>query len=140
MANKANHKKTAEISQIRKIVESADLIAEEASKKEGKFKHFYYYEAQVKYRNESFPVYLNVGVTRNDGSSHIYDITQKLRDTAQPVVVGRLSQSFALGNGISDNSVSDSSTNVNSFSSEPETLNELRRQNTQLKKRARICE
>ena len=136
MANKANHKKTAEISQIRKIVESADLIAEEASKKEGKFKHFYYYEAQVKYRNESFPVYLNVGVTRNDGSSHIYDITQKLRDTAQPVAVGRLSQSFALGNGISDNSVSDSSTNVNSFSREPETLNELRRQNTQLKKRA----
>ena len=66
-----DHKKTAEISQIRKIVESADLIAEEASKKEGEFKHFYYYEAQVKYRNESFPVYLNVGVTQNDGSSLI---------------------------------------------------------------------
>lgn len=56
------------------------------------------------------------------------------------MAVGRLSQSFALGNGISNNSVSDSGTNFNSFSREPEALNELRRQNTQLKKRVRICE
>lgn len=37
-----------------------------------------------------------------------HDITQKLRDTAQPVAVGRLSKSFTLGNGISDNNISES--------------------------------
>ena len=130
IANKSRSKKTAEIAQIRKIVETAQLVAEETSTKNGKFKHFYYYEASVRYRGETFNVYLNVGVARNDATNHIYDITQNLRDTAQPVAVGRLSKSFALRSGISDKSIHSSSENVNEkFSREPERLNELRRQN-----------
>lgn len=113
IANKSRSKKTAEIAQIRKIVETAQLVAEETSTKNGKFKHFYYYEASVRYRGETFNVYLNVGVARNDATNHIYDITQNLRDTAQPVAVGRLSKSFALRSGISDKSIHSSSENVN---------------------------
>ena len=136
IANKSRSKKTAEIAQIRKIVETAQLVAEETSTKNGKFKHFYYYEASVRYRGETFNVYLNVGVARNDATNHIYDITQNLRDTAQPVAVGRLSKSFALRSGISDKSIHSSSENVNEkFSREPERLNELRRQNEELKQR-----
>lgn len=69
-------------------------------------------------------------------SEDIYDITQKLRDTAQPVAVGRLSKSFALGSGISDKSIYSASENVKEhYSCEPETLNELRRQNMMLRER-----
>ena len=105
--------KTSEIAQIRRIAETAQLVAEEASTKNGKFNRFYYYEAPVRYRGETFNVYLNVGVAKNDATNHIYDITQKLRENAQPVAVGRLSKSFALGSGISDKSIYSTSGNVN---------------------------
>lgn len=122
MANKTNAKKTAEVSQIKQIVENAELVAEENSKKDKKFSHFYYYEAPVKYNNDVFNIYLNVGVAKNDKTNHIYDITQKLRDTAQRIAVGRLSKSFALGSGISTKSISENSENVNEkYSAEPNT-------------------
>ncbi|MBQ0111007.1 MAG: hypothetical protein KBS41_03670 [Oscillospiraceae bacterium] len=44
--------------------------------------------------------------TKTDKTYHIYDITKKLRDTAHRVNdVGRLSKSFALENGISNDIV-----------------------------------
>ncbi len=79
----------------------------------------------VKPKIKNATVYLNVGVARNDASNHIYDITQKLRDTAQPVAVGRLSKSFALRSGISDKSIYNASENVNeSFSRETDATND----------------
>ncbi len=79
----------------------------------------------VKLKIKDVTVYLNVGVARNDASNHIYDITQKLRDTAQPVAVGRLSKSFALRSGISDKSIYNASENANeSFSRETDATND----------------
>ena len=140
IANKSRSKKTAEIAQIRKIVETAQLVAEETSTKNGKFKHFYYYEASVRYRGETFNVYLNVGVARNDATNHIYDITQNLRDTAQPVAVGRLSKSFALRSGISDKSIHSSSENVNEkFSREVKSAEEYFGTTYKVKEAGYIC-
>lgn len=94
-------KKTAEISQIKKIVETAKLVAEEESSKNDKFSYYYYYEAKVKYGDDVISVFVNVGVGKNDKANHIYDITQNLRDTARLVDGGRLSKSIALSNGVS---------------------------------------
>ncbi len=82
LASKAGNKKTSHIAAIKEIVERAILVAEEDSTKVGKFDQFYYYEAHVRIGEETYPIYLNVGRSKYDGTYHIYDITQKLRDTA----------------------------------------------------------
>lgn len=82
IARGAGDKKTAQIAAIKNVVESAVLVAEESSTKDGKFDYFYYYEARVRFGEKTYPIYLNVGRSRNDATFHIYDITQKLRDTA----------------------------------------------------------
>ena len=60
-----------------------------------------------------YPIYLNVGRARNDFTYHIYDITQKLRDTAHRINdVGR-----PVGNALEtvslDISIPDSTESVN---------------------------
>jgi hypothetical protein len=113
IASNALQKKTMQISQIKKIIENALLVAEESSVKDGKFDHFYYYEVAVKYDGETYPIYLNVGKARNDATYHLYDITQKLRDTAHRVNdVGR-PVGNALKNGISNTSIPNTTENVN---------------------------
>ena len=105
MARGAGTKKTAAISHIKEIVESAELVAEEARSKENKFSHFWYYEAHALYEGEPISLYVNVGQARNAPSYHIYDITKKIRDTAHRVYdVGR-PVGHAILNGISNNSI-----------------------------------
>ena len=59
--------------------------------------------------DDIFPIYLNVGRGKNDNRFHLYDITHKLRDTADRVNgLGRLRE-FRPENGISDNSISQTS-------------------------------
>ena len=91
------------------------MFAEEDSKKEGKFDYFWYYRTFVLYDNETIPVYVNVGKARNDSSYHIYDITQKIRDTAHRVYdVGR-PVGYAILNGISNKSIPDYAEKVNTL-------------------------
>ena len=105
IAQKSGTKKTAAISHIKEIVEAAELVAEEASTKENKFSHFWYYEAHALYEGEPISLYVNVGQARNASSYHIYDITKKIRDTAHRVYdVGR-PVGHALLNGISGTSI-----------------------------------
>ncbi len=85
IGKKANNKKIAIISEIKRVVESAELVAEENSTKDKKFDHFWYYEAVLKYGKETFPIYVNVGRSRYQGTYHLYDLTQKLRDTAHRI-------------------------------------------------------
>ena len=80
IANKSGHEKTAQIDKIKEIVEKAELYAEDTNVKHKKFNYFCYYEAYVRYKNRTYPLYLNVGRGINDGKYHIYDITKKLRD------------------------------------------------------------
>ena len=105
LSSRSGHQRVVYISQIKKIVENAVPIAYEQSSKVGKFDYFYYYEATVRYDGETFPMYLNVGRTRNDGMYHIYDISVKIRDTAHRLNdVGR-PVGNALENGISTDSI-----------------------------------
>lgn len=83
---------------------SLELVAEESGK-ERKFDLFWYYEAFVKYDGDMIPVYVNVGRARNDGSYHIYDLTQTIRDTAHRLNDVERPVGYALGNGISNDGI-----------------------------------
>ena len=77
IASNSGRKKKMQIFKIKKFIKNPLLVAEDPSKKVGKFEHFYYYEVAVKYEDEIYPIYLNVGKARNDSTYHLYDITQK---------------------------------------------------------------
>ena len=103
IANKAASKKTAQIGKIKELVESAQLYAEDTAE-HNKFDHFYYYRSDVKYEGETFPIYLNVGRGITDSKYHLYDITNKIRDTADRInglERPKPNEGYALTNGIS---------------------------------------
>ena len=58
------------------------MFAKDENASHEKFDAFYYYATEVKYEGEIFPIYLNVGRAKNNGTYHLYDITKKIRDTA----------------------------------------------------------
>ncbi len=116
IANKSGTDKTAQISRIKKLVEKAKLFAEDKNVEHNKFKYFCYYQSFVKYKNEIFPLYLNVGLGINDSKYHLYDVTKKIRDTAnringleRPIP----NEGYALENGISDIIIPDSAKKSN---------------------------
>jgi len=109
IANKAADKKTSQISKIREIVETAEIYAEDTQVKHNKFNYFCYYKADVRYEGDEFPLFLNVGRGINDGKYHIYDITNKIRDTADRInglERPKPNEGYALTNGISNSSIS----------------------------------
>ena len=119
IANKAADKKTAEISHIRDLVENAQLYAEDRNVQHNKFKYFCYYVANVKYGDETFPIYLNVGLAINDNAYHLYDITNRIRDTADRInglERPKPKEGYALTNGVSTYSLSENDQNVNNES------------------------
>ena len=85
IANKAASKKIAQISKIKEIIEKAELYAEDNNVEHNKFNYFCYYRAFVRVGKDIVPVYLNVGKGINDGKYHVYDITNKIRDTAHRI-------------------------------------------------------
>ncbi len=67
-----------------------------------------------------FPIYLNVGKSTNDGSYHLYDITNKLRATADRInglERPKSNEGYALTSDDSINSIPDRSKNVNANAS-----------------------
>ncbi len=116
IASGAANKKTAQIAKIQELVKNAQFCADDTQVEHNKFDYFRYYEVYVKYGNETFPIYLNVGKAKNDGSYHLYDITQNLRDTA-----GRINglerpkpnEGYALENGISTDTIPQNVDGVN---------------------------
>ena len=66
---------------------------------------------EVSYEGEVFPVYLNVGRAKNDGTYHIYDVTQKIRDTANRIngfERPKPNEGYAQENDVSTHSIPDS--------------------------------
>ena len=124
IANKAAPKKTAKIAKIKEIIQKARIYAQDTNAEHNKFNQFFYYVANVRIGVETFPVYLNVGKAKNDGTYHIYDITNKIKDTADRInglERPKPNEGYALKNGISNNSISQISQNVNDkFSLSPE--------------------
>ena len=118
---KAWNKKTAQISEIEKLIKTAELYAEDKNPIHDKFNYFCYYKADVRYKNEIFPIYLNVGRTINDKTYHLYDITNKIKDTADRINgLGRPkpNEGYALTNGIFKRNISQEKTSVKQFTLE----------------------
>ena len=113
IANKAADKKTAEISHIKDLVENAELYAEDKNAEHNKFDYFCYYVADVRFDNETFPIYLNVGLGKFDRKYHLYDITNRIRDTADRINGLERPGGYALTNGVSKNIIDSDSKNVN---------------------------
>ena len=119
IANKSGDKKTAYISYIKNVIEKAELYAEDTNVGHDKFNYFCYYRAFVKYDNETMPVFLNVGRGINDKQYHIYDITRKIKDTANRIngfERPKPNEGYAQKNDVFDISIPDSEQKSNTFS------------------------
>ncbi len=127
IAHKSADKKTAQISKIKELIETAQLYAEDSQVEHPKFDFFCYYQAMVQYDGEVFAVYLNVGRAKNDGQYHLYDITKKIRDTADRMnglERPKPNEGYAIKNGVSMDSISENGENVNSKSQAPAAVME----------------
>ncbi len=119
IANKSGSKKTAEISQIKQIIEKAELYAEDTNVKHNKFDYFCYYHTKVEYDGNVFSLFINVGRAKNDGKYHIYDITEKIRDTANRInglERPKPNEGYALKNDVSNDIIDQNKPTVNSKS------------------------
>lgn len=117
IAAKAGKEKTAQISKIKEIIKKAKLYAEDKSAIHNKFSQFSYYRSIVEYNGDKYPIYVNVGLTHNDKTYHIYDITHKIRDTANRIngfEQPKINEGYALKNDISIDSIQESTNFVNS--------------------------
>lgn len=105
IASNAASKKTAQIAKIRQLAEKATLFAVDDNAEHNKFDAFKYYLASVRYKGEIAPIYLNVGHGKYDNVYHLYDITQKIRDTAHRINGVERARSSRSENGTSKNSI-----------------------------------
>lgn len=116
IAKESADKKTAQISKIEEIVKKAQPYAFDSKVVHNKFNYFYYYRADVRYGEDVFPIYLNVGRSINDSRWHIYDITNKIRDTADRInglERPKPNEGYALTNDISNGRIAQTKPKVN---------------------------
>ncbi|MBQ4055233.1 MAG: hypothetical protein IJD17_05920 [Clostridia bacterium] len=108
LTHKADNRKIAEISQLKKIFENARLVKDDFAVEHPKFSHFAYYETLVKYGNDTFALTVNVGKSKYDGTYHIYELNHpKKRNTADRInglsrPVGNVIESGVPNNSISN--------------------------------------
>ncbi len=129
IANKSGSEKTAQIAQIKEIVEKATLYAEDDNVEHKKFNYFCYYKINVKYGQNTYSLYLNVGRGINDGKYHLYDITKKIRDTANRInglERPKPNEGYALENDVSNNSIPHASLSVKKKVENPEDIGPVR--------------
>jgi hypothetical protein len=96
------------------------LYAQDLNAIHNKFNKFWYYKAVVWFNGEEFPLFVNVGKAKNDGSFHIYDVTEKIRDTAGRInglERPELSKGGALKSDISNESIRNPNEKVKVFQS-----------------------
>lgn len=82
IAHGAREKKTAEIAKIKELIEKAVYCAYDYNADHDKFDSFKYYYARVRFGQETFDAFLNIGRAINDHKYHLYEITPNLRKTA----------------------------------------------------------
>ena len=83
IANKSANRKIAYISKINELIKKAKLYSVATNVVHNKFTEFRYYKANVKFGDEIYPIYLNVGKAKNGDGYHLYDITKKIGDFAK---------------------------------------------------------
>ena len=115
LSHKADDVKTAELSNLKQIVETAELFAETQKVSHNKFDAFSYYAVTVSFNNQNFDIVVNVGRSKNNGTYHIYDITKKRRTANQSSTGLSRPGGNAIKNSSSINSISDFGENVNSL-------------------------
>ena len=85
IAHNAVGEKIAQIYHIKDLLTSATLFAEDKNVTHNKFDYFSYHEVYVKYKEDIYPVYFNIGKGISDQKHHVYDITKKIGDTANRI-------------------------------------------------------
>ena len=85
IAHNAVGEKIAQIYHIKDLLTSATLFAEDKNVEHNKFYYFSYHEVYVKYKEDIYPVYFNIGKGISDQKHHVYDITKKIGDTANRI-------------------------------------------------------
>lgn len=116
IANKSADKKTAHISELNQLIDKAKLYAEDTNPSHNKFDYFCYYIANVRYGDKIYPVYLNVGKGINDQKYHLYDVTEKIKDTANRLngfERPKPNEGYAQKISVFNDSISDFAENVN---------------------------
>ncbi len=107
---------TAQLSNLKQIVETAPLYSEAQNVEHKKFNSFSYYRARVEFEGSTFDILVNVGKTKNDGTYHIYDITphnENGRTAGQaPPGLSRVTKTGAIRNGSSIDSITENRENV----------------------------
>ncbi|MBR2474158.1 MAG: hypothetical protein IKB51_03920 [Clostridia bacterium] len=107
LSHKANKVRAAQLGNLSTIIENAHYDHSEYNVVHDKFVDFHYYHVNVKYGQDEFPIWLNVGTAKNDGVNHIYSITNKKEDvpTNNGVggPVGNHLQNTSSNNSISQN-------------------------------------
>lgn len=118
LSHLADDKKTAELSNLKEIIKRAKYSHSAEKVTHNKFSSFSYYSFSVEIDGERLDLLINVGMAKNDGSHHIYDITKdKKRRAANQSSTGlsRVEKTDAMKNSSSINSISESNKNVNSL-------------------------
>ena len=116
LSHKADDKRTAELARLKDLVEQAKLISTVDNVEHNKFQGFSYYKIKVSYEGEQFEILINVGKAKNDGSYHIYSIT----NYNQKGFAGRASLGLSrpVGNAIKNESFDSIISQENDLSSE----------------------
>ena len=115
LSHKANSARVAQLGNLKKIVETATYSHSEEKVEHNKFSGFHYYTIDVTLGKETFPLWINVGVAKNDGTNHIYAITNKTEEAPTHYGVSR-PVGNAIQNASSTDSISQNKQKSNSFS------------------------
>ncbi len=114
LSHNANDVRTVQLGNLRELVEQAKYDHSEYDVNHKKFVDFHYYAVVAKYDGEEYPLWINVGVAKNDGSNHIYSITKNQNKKEAPTnkgVAGPVGNQ--LQNASSNNSIHQSSSKIN---------------------------
>ena len=118
LSHLADKNKTAELGNLKEIVESAKLVSETNQVSHPKFNKFWYYAVTVTFENQNYDILINVGQAKNGSGYHIYDITKNhtKRRAANQSPTGLVAgpRTGAIKNNSSTNSIPDPEQNVKS--------------------------
>lgn len=112
LSNRANQQRTAQLGNLKEIVELARYDHSATNIEHRKFTEFHYYAISVEYDGVEYGLWINVGTTKNDGKDHIYSITNRKEETPTKTGVAR-PVGYALQNVSSKDSIQQNSENVN---------------------------
>ena len=116
LAHLADDIKTAELSDLKNVVEKAEFSHEALRAKHDKFNAFQYYAATVKVGEEGYDILINVGRSKYDQKYHIYDITKNGRVAGQASPGLSRPGGYAMRNNSSTDSISQTEEKNNTFS------------------------